>query len=224
MARALFMTLGLVLAVSVSTGQDKPTPDRGEAIARLSVPGMQCDGTCPPTVKAALLDGPGVKEVTVDAAKKVATLRFEADKTHATDALARLVRVKPYASSQLTAIEAVFDGDYARATATSDVKKRRAKIKLTLEPRAGHTFNTERAGPDLEVALAGVPAGLKAREPVTKVKGGLKGPRTFELELDVDPKARAGEVTVSVEVRLDDTQGKDVRARAIVLGVPVLLP
>ncbi len=203
--------------------QEKPTPDRGEAIAKVSVPGMQCDGTCPPTIKAALSDAPGVKDVTIDFAKKTATIRYEAERARASEALARLARLKPYAESTLVSAEAAFDGEYAKASATSEIKKKgRARVRFVLEPKSGHTFNTERGAPDLEVELK-APAGCKAREPLVKVKGGLKAARTFELDVDLDPKAK-GDVTVTVEVRLDDTQGKAVRSKVLSLAVPVLIP
>ncbi|MEZ0229828.1 MAG: heavy-metal-associated domain-containing protein [Planctomycetota bacterium] len=213
----------LALAATVVVAQDKPVADRGEAIARVSVPGMQCDGTCPPTVKAALGDAPGVRDVTVDFAKKSATIRYEADRTRAVDAVARLARLKPFASSQVSSVEAVFDGDYAKASATVDLKKRRARIKLLLEPKSGHAFNTERTSPDLEVAFASLPAGAKAREPLVKVKGGIKAARTFDLDVDLDAKAH-GEVAVTVEVRLDDVQGKDSKSKVVSLIVPILVP
>jgi periplasmic mercuric ion binding protein len=216
-------SIAVLLVVGVSFAQEKPAPDRGEEIARVSLPGMQCDGACPQTVKAALVDGPGVKEVTVDFAKKSATLRYDADRTSAVEAVARLARLKAYATSTLSSVEAVFDGDHAKASATSDVKKRRARLKLHLEPKSGHTFNTGRSSPDLEIAVASLPAGCKAREPLVKVKGGLKTPRTFDLDVDLDAKAR-GEVAVTLEVRLDDIQGEVVKSRVLSLTVPILVP
>jgi copper chaperone CopZ len=233
MKRAILVTLSVILSAPLvlspskdSLADEKPVADRGEAIARVSVAGMQCDGTCPATVKTALADGPGIKDVVVDYAKKLATIRFDAEKTRASEAVARLVKLKPYSASQLSSVEAVLDTDYAKATASALVAKKgaKAKLRLSLEPKSGHAFNSERGAPDLEVELASLPAGIKAKEPLVKWKGGLKAAHSFDLEFDVDAKARTGEVLVIVEVRLQDGVGKDVKDRTISLAVPVLVP
>jgi len=224
MKRACLLAV-VAFVASASLADEKPTPDRGEAIAKVSVPGMQCEGTCPPTVKAALQDGPGMKSVSIDYPHKLATIRFDADATRASDAVARLAKLKPYAASSVVSVEAVFDGDYAHATASADTKRRgHAKVKLALEPKAGHLFNAAKGAPDLEVELASVPAGLKAREPLVKVKGGLKAPHAFDLDLEIESKARAGETAVTVEVRLVDEKDGAATPRVVALVVPILIP
>ena len=212
----------LVLAVPVALAQD--AGDKGEAIAKISVPGMECEGACPPTVKAAL-EGDGVKEVKVDFAKKTATVRFEPEKTSAHEALLRLTKMKTFAASKVVSLEAVLENDYARGQASAEIPKKgaRGKVHFTLEPRGGHAFNAETGAPDLEVELKPTEH-LHTKDPVVKVKGGLKASRTFDLEVDVDAKARSGETRVTIEVRLVDTKGGTSTPRVIDLTVPVQVP
>src|SRR5580693_7499922 len=68
----LLLPAFLLLALPLALAQD--APDHGDAIARIAVVGMECEGACPPTVKAAL-EGDGVSDVKVDYAKKTATFR-----------------------------------------------------------------------------------------------------------------------------------------------------
>ncbi len=219
---AALMTCALTLTCH---GDDAPTVEKGEAIARISVPGMECDGTCPPTVKAALV-GEGVKEVVVDFAKKSAVIRYEADKTRALDALARLKGMKPYSGSALLSAEALYDSAYIKVSATSDLKKKGAhgKIHLTLEARRGHGYNTDPRSPDLELEVKSLPEGLKCREPLTKLRGGVRGTKTFDFEIDVAAKAKTGEETVLLEVRLEDVSGAEKKLHVIDLALPVLIP
>lgn len=220
-----FPLLAVSIAFAIALADDAPLPEHGEAVAKIAVPGMECDGSCPPTVKNSL-DGPGIKEVKVDFNGRSATLRYEAEKTRATDALARLTRMKAYSTSTVASVEALFETDYAKAQASADVKKKgqKGKLHLVLEPRSGHTFNSEKESPDLEVEVRFAPSGVKVKDPLVKVKGGLKASRAFDFELDVAAKAHAGEETATVEIRLQDVKGQEKKPHVIDLAVPILIP
>jgi hypothetical protein len=219
---AALLSCALVLT---SYGDDPPAAEKGEAVARISVPGMECDGICPPTVKAALA-GDGVKDVVVDFAKKTAVVRYEAEKTRALDALARLKAQKAYSQSSLVSAEAVYDAAYVKVSASSDLKKKgaRGKIHVVLEPRRGHGYNTDPRSPDLELEVKALPDDLKCREPLTKLKGGVRTTKTFDFDLDVASKAKTGEETVVIEVRLEDVSGAEKKLHVIDLAVPALIP
>jgi copper chaperone CopZ len=213
-----------VLALPLMTHADEAsTPDRGVGVATLAVPGMECEGTCPALVKAAL-EGDGVDEVRVDFKTRTAVLLFAPEKTTAREALLRLTKLKPFAASTLASLEATFEGDFLKARATSDVKPKKARVHVTLEPRRGHTLNTAAGAPDLEVELVLLPAGYKAKEGLVKVKGGLKATRVFDFELELPARARPGEVSVTVEVRAEDVSGGAKTKRQLDLAVPVTVP
>jgi hypothetical protein len=222
MRRLLAAATVLGLA-AISSADDKPQVDKGDAVARFSVPGMQCAGVCDANVKKAL--EPGTKAVTVRFEEKDATCHYDPDKGKALDLLARLTRTKQFKETQISGLGAEFDGEYAKATATIEAKKKggKGKLYLTLEPKKDHAFNAEKDAAELEVEVT-LPDGLKMKETTQKVKGGVKSKKKIDLEFDIDPKAGSGEMKATVEFKIIDVKGKDTTNRVIKLTLPVIIP